>query len=371
MRQLSLLIVLIALAATTTTTQASGIRLKELARIEGVRDNALIGYGLVVGLSGTGDSSRNRATVQSLVNTLANFGVMVEDRDIASRNAAAVMVTATLPPFAEPGNRIDVHVSSMSDARSLSGGTLLLTPLHGPDERLYALAQGSLATGGYRFESFDSSVQKNHPSVGVIPDGATIERGLENRLTDDQGKITVVLNEPDFTTAQRVTDALSRILPEADIRPTHAGRVELDFGESPVNPVGVIARIENVTVMPDNRARIVVDERSGTVVAGGNTRIADVSISHGDLRVVVETDFQVSQPSFIGRNSDSVQTAVVPDTEIEVTEEGGSTVSLEAGTTVGEMVSALRRINLSTRDIITILRAIKRAGSLHGELVIQ
>lgn len=351
---------------------ADGVRLKELARIDGVRDNALIGYGIAVGLSGTGDSPRNRATIQSVMNTLANFGVLVGEQDISSRNVAAVMVTATLPPFAESGDKLDIHVSSIGDARSLVGATLLLTPLYGPDEKLYALAQGQLSTGGYRFESFDSFVQKNHPTVGVVPGGATVERAISAFTAETTDEIVVLLDSPDFTTAQRVATALSAEINYADIQAVHAGKVVVKLRSAVQNPVPLIALIENVTVAPDRRARIVVNERTGTVVAGGEVRIADVSISHGNLRVVVDTFYEVSQPNpFLSRTDESIRTAVVPRTRIEVEEGTAPSVSLPAGTTVGDLVSALRRIELSTRDVITILQAIKNAGALHGELVIQ
>lgn len=371
MRKLLLIFMLV----TPTFVHAAelpGVRLKELARIEGVRENALVGYGIVVGLAGTGDSLRNKVTLRSVANTLANFGVLVEEREISSRNVAAVMVTATLPPFAEPGDKIDVQASSIGDAKSLMGGTLLLTPLYGPDQKLYALAQGSLATGGYRFESFDSSVQKNHPTVGTVPDGANVERGLGNFAGLQDNEITVLLNTPDFTTAERVVTALNGLLPTADVQAMHAGKIVVRLPQAPENTIPLIAQIENLTVAPDHRARVVVNERTGTIVAGGNARIADVSISHGNLRVVIDTYYRVSQPNaFLSRTSDAIRTAVVPETGIDITEETGETVSLPAGTTVGELVDALRRIHLSTRDIITVLRAVKNAGALHGELIVQ
>lgn len=355
----------------TVHAAETGVRIKELARVAGVRDNALVGYGLAIGLSGSGDSARNKATVQTVVNTLANFGVVVNPNDISSRNVAAVMVTATLPPFAETGDKLDVQVSSIGDARSLQGGTLLLTPLYGPDELLYSLAQGSISTGGYRFESFDSSYQKNHPTVGAIPDGATVERSIKGQLPVETDHIALLLNEPDFTTAQRISEAVSALFPRAEVTPAHAGKIDINFADAVANAIPLIAQIENTRVAPDQRARVVINERTGTVVAGGEVRIADVSISHGNLRVQVDTYYDVSQPSLVFKPSDSVRTAVVPETEIEVSEEDGGTVAMPAGTTVADLVGALRLINMKTRDIITILQAIKGAGALHGELVIQ
>lgn len=360
------------LPSIVSAADVPGVRLKELARIEGVRENALVGYGLVVGLSGSGDSQRNRATIQSVVNTLANFGVLVEEDDISSRNVAAVMITATLPAFTEPGDKLDVQASSVGDAKSLAGGTLLLTPLYGPDDKLYALAQGPLATGGYKFDSFDSSVQKNHPTVGIVPDGATVERTVAAFTAQPTDEIVLVLDQPDFTTAERVAVALGATFPTATVQAVHAGKVVVRLGETVANPVPLIARIENTTIAPDQRARVVVNERTGTIVAGGEVRIADVAISHGNLQIVINTYYQVSQPdAFFSRTGPSVRTAVVPETEIKVTEEEGGAVNLPAGTTVADLVTALRRIKLNTRDVITVLQAIKSAGALHGELIVQ
>lgn len=372
MKKLFVIVLALCVSPSALPQNENGVRLKELGRIEGVRENPLVGYGLVVGLSGTGDSQRNRATVQSVVNALANFGVLVEERDISSRNVAAVMVTATLPAFAEPGDKLDVQASSVGDAKSLMGGTLLMTPLHGPDDKLYALAQGSLATGGYYFESFESSVQKNHPTVGIVPDGATVERTVAAFESVSTDEIVVVLNQPDFTTAERIVQALAAMLPEATVSAAHAGKVAVRLPDPVSNPVSLIAQIENVLVAPDQRARVVVNERTGTVVAGGEVRIADVTVSHGNLQVVIDTYYQVSQPNtFLSRTDSSIRTVVVPDTEIEVIEQEGGDVTLPAGTTVADLVAALRRIHLNTRDVITVLQAIKSAGALHGELIIQ
>jgi flagellar P-ring protein precursor FlgI len=371
MKNFFVILALLGLSAHAT----DGVRLKELARVEGVRDNMLTGYGLVVGLSGSGDSPRNRATVQSLSNALAAFGVSVPPDALASRNVAAVIVTATLPPFAASGDRLDVQVSSAGDARSLTGGTLLLTPLYGADQALYATAQGALSVGGYSYDLFGNLVQKNHPTVAVVSGGALVERAVPTPLTDSNGTIAVLLNQPDFTTAQRVAVALGEALPGAKVKAEHAGRISVDAGDGSI--VELVSRIENVMISPDQLARVVINERTGTVVAGGDVRIGDVSISHGDLRLVVTTRFNVSQPSFpvaFGRvdlEGSDVRTVVVPETDIKVSEDEPSLVTLPSGTTVGDLVGALHRIKLSTRDVITILQAIKSAGALHGELVVQ
>jgi flagellar P-ring protein precursor FlgI len=367
--QLILFPMLFIAAGLSHAADGDGVRLKELARVQGVRDNALVGYGLVVGLAGSGDSDRNRETVQSLQNTLAGFGVNVVAGDIESHNVAAVIVTATLRPFAQQGDKLDVQVSSIGDATSLMGGTLLLTALYGPDQKLYALAQGSLSVGGYEYDSFGNLVQKNHPTVGLVPNGGSIERSAPQALPASSADIPVLLTEPDFVTASRVVLALQQSIPEAKVSAVDAGKVVVHMPQA-TDLVPLIARIENTLVVPDEPARVVVNERTGTVVAGGDVRIGDVSISQGDLRVVISTKYEVSQPFFIGRASDQVQTTVVPNTNINVTDKDASLVKLPGGTTVAELVTALRQIKLTTRDVITILQAIKSAGALHGDLVI-
>lgn len=373
MKKLMLMLtVAILCCASAYAADDGGVPLKELARIQGVRDNALAGYGLVVGLAGSGDSSRNHETVQSLQNTLAGFGVNVTAGDIASRNVAAVMVTGTLRAFAEQGDRLDVQVSSIGDATSLMGGTLLLTALYGPDQKLYALAQGPLSVGGYEYDSFGNLVQKNHPTVGLVPNGGSIERSVAPVLPGSSADIPILLSEPDFVTATRVTEALQKSLPGTTVIAVDAGKVVVHLPQPTQDLVPLIARIEDTVVVPDQPARVVVNERTGTVVAGGDVRIGDVSISQGELRVVISTKYEVSQPylTFIGHAGSQVQTTVVPNTNIDVTDKDASLVKLPGGTTVAELVAALREIKLSTRDVITILQAIKSAGALHGDLVI-
>jgi flagellar P-ring protein precursor FlgI len=347
------------------------VRLKEIARVQGVRDNALTGYGLVVGLAGTGDSRKNRLTIQSVANTLSHFGVNVSPDDLNSRNVAAVMVTTTLPPFAESGQKLDVSVSSVGDARSLAGGILLETPLDGPDGKLYALAQGALSTGGYEVHAFGSSEQKNHPTVGRVPDGASVEREAPLGLGDDSRSLNVVLYQPDFTTAERVAESLRRNA-GLDAMAEHAGMIRVTFATPPGDLVRAISMIENVPVIPDQQARVVVNERTGTVVSGGDVRLGAVTISHGDLRIVVQTEFLVSQPDGVLVNpSRNVGTAVVPQAHIHVQDPEAKLVNIPGGATVADLVAALQAIHLSTRDVITILQSIKEAGALRGELIIQ
>jgi len=347
------------------------VRLKEIARVQGVRDNALIGYGLVVGLAGTGDSSKNQLTVQSVANTLSHFGVNISPDDLNSRNVATVMVTATLPPFAESGQKLDVSVSSLGDARSLTGGILLLTPLNGPDGKLYALAQGALSVGGYEVRAFGSSEQKNHPTVGRVPDGASVEREAPLGLGDNSRTLDVVLYQPDFTTAERVAESLRRNAGVEAIA-EHAGKIRVTFATPPQDMVETISRIENVLVTPDQVARVVVNERTGTVVSGGDVRLGGVTVSQGDLRIVVQTDYQVSQPDGVLVNpSRNIATTVVPQANISVQDPEAKLVSVPNGATVADLISALRAIHLTTRDVITILQSIKAAGALRGELIIQ
>jgi len=372
MRRLVAHVMGVALIVACAVAQAQGVRLKDIARVEGVRDNALTGYGIVIGLSGSGDSTKNRVTVQSVANALSHFGVNINPDDLSTRNVAAVMVTATLPAFAEPGQKLDVGVSSIGDARSLNGGTLLLTPMDGPDGKLYALAQGAVSVGGYVVDSFGSRDQRNHPTVGRVPNGATVELEPASRLAGDGRRIDVVLYQPDFITAERVVDSLDRNVPGAHAVADNAGKISVNFDTAPTNLVQAIAAIESVPVSPDESARVVVNERTGTVVAGGDVRIGAVTISQGDLRIQIQTDYLVSQPEGgYFAPSPSVATAVVPESRIKVNDPAVKQVTLRDGTTVTELIAALRSIRLTTRDIISILQSIKAAGALRGELIIQ
>lgn len=362
-----LLILILTLCCSGLTYAA---RIKDIARIQDTREYSLVGYGLVVGLAGTGDSEHNRATRQSLVNVLKSFDLSVTESDLNSRNTAAVMVTATLHSYSEKGDRIDILVSSLGDAKSLTGGTLLLAPLYGPDKKLYALGQGALSVGGHYFEQNSNSIQKNHPTVGQVPRGATVERAV---LSDGftANRISIVLNEPDFTTADRVAMALRREMKTDNVLVVHAAKIEMSI---PANYPGLpllIAKLETIEVSPDHVARVVVNERTGTVVAGANVRLSEVNISQGNINVEVSTKFLVSQPDLLVRPGNGVSTAVVPDTTLSVKEGPVTPVQLQEGATVADLVQALYRVNLSTRDVITVLQAIKRAGALHAELVIQ
>jgi flagellar P-ring protein precursor FlgI len=368
-------IVYLVLALILPAAQAAtdGVRIKDLGRIDGVRDNMIVGYGIVTGLAGSGDTSRSQATLQSVVNALRDFGVAVNTSQLSSRNVAAVTVTATLPAFARSGDKIDVTISSIGDARSLSGGTLLMTPLYGPDKRVYALSQGSIVVGGYQYDMNGNMVQRNHPTAGVITEGATIERTVTTQIVKEDGGIDMLLFDPDYTTASRVAEALNRGLGASAARAVDPGRVRITVPtDQQASLVNFIALVENVTVEPDQRARVVVNERTGTVVSGGDVRISKVTVTQGSLRVRIETDYLVSQPSgILVEPRSSIRTEVVPRTRIDVKEDGMNVVSLPGGTRVSELVDALNKIKTNTRDMISVLQSIKRAGALHAELIVQ
>ena len=350
------------------------IRLKDLGRIDGWRDNSLVGYGIVTGLAGTGDTLRNKAARQSVANLLLQFGISLGTDQVQSRNVAAVMVLATLPPFAREGGRLDVTVTSLGDARSLVGGTLLLAPLKGANDRVHALAQGPISVGGYKYDLYGNVVQKNHPTTGLIPAGAVVERAVAT-VDVSQGVALFVLKDPDYTTSQRIADSINRAMGEALARPRDAASVEIrmpsDAGGA--QTVALLTRIEGLAVSPDQRARVVVNERTGMVVSGGDVRIAPVTISHGDLKVTISTDYLVSQPlpPFYGGGDYGARTVVVPQTSVDVTEGQPQTLSLSGASTVADLVRALGKIKTSTRDMIALLQAMKAAGVLHADLIIQ
>lgn len=358
------------LAAMAAGVQSAPMRVKDLGKVQGWRENVLVGTGIVTGLSGTGDSPGNRAARQAMSNVLSQFNLSVAPEQITSRNVAVVMVSASLPAFAREGDTLDVAVASSGDARSLLGGNLLLTALKAPNGRVHALAQGPLSIGGHRYDANGNVVQKNHPTAGAIPNGATVEVGMGAEAAP-RSRVTFVLAEPDYTTASRVAAAINAQVGAGLARARDASGIEIDVPPSQRNePVAFLARLENVTVEPDRRARVVVNERTGTVVSGGDVRIARVAISHGDLRIAITSQNSVSQPGFVGRAGPGVATAVVTNTQIDVQEPGGVGFLAGAGT-VSDLVQSLARMKTSTRDIISILRAVKAAGALHGELVIQ
>jgi len=358
--------------ALAATGSDGGVRIKDLGRLSSAKDNALVGYGLITGLAGTGDSSRSVATMQSIKNILARFSVSLPVGDIRSRNVASVMVTATLPPYAQIGDKLDINVTSLGDSRSLVGGTLLLTHLTGADRRVYALAQGQLSVGGFSYDLNGNIVQKNHPTSAYVSDGAIVERGLETSLMSASGHVQYILYNPDFSTASMIADSLSALLGAGSARAIDAARVQVRVPDSQRSElVRFLTRIENTQVNPDIPSRVVVNERTGTVVSGGNVRISSITVTHGDLNVAISTEFTVSQPLLVRGTGDNVRTQVVPQTSIEVSEEVPLNLSLPNNSTIADLVSALNKVKATSRDIITILQGIKRAGALHAELIIQ
>lgn len=365
MRHILALFIAVALVS---PAQADIVRVKDLGRFLGWRDNPLVGYGIVTGLAGSGDSPRNATTRQALANVLSRLGTSVPPEILQSRNVATVMVTATLPPSANPGDRIDATVTSIGDARSLVGGTLLMTPMMGPDQRPYALAQGSLVVGGYQFQDSVNLRQKNYPTSGTVPGGATVESAGGVQLLGSDRKLTFILKDPDFTTAQRIADGLNRELGLGVAMVRGADAVSIDPRGGDVNRL--IARIEAVGVSPDQLARVVINERSGTVVAGGAVQISNVVISQGDIKVSVTVDREASQPYIYGGFAPDVRSLIVTNSKLDVTEDGEANVQVP-DSTVGDLVQALSRAKVGTRNTIAILQAIKAAGALHADIVVQ
>jgi flagellar P-ring protein precursor FlgI len=346
---------------------AHAIRIKDLASFEGVRDNQLVGYGLVVGLNGSGDSDQTRFQIQSVVNMLERMGVTTSLSDIKVKNVAAVMVTATLPPFAKQGNRLDVLVSSMGDAKSIAGGTLIMTPLKGADNQVYAVAQGSILTNSFAFGGQAATAQKNHPTAGQVPNGALVERELPNTLAG-KSVLNLNLNNADFTTASRIVTAINDKFKSAVAVSSDPGSVTLTIPEAYANrAVEFVASLERLEVKPDLQAKVVLNERTGTIVMGENVRISTVAITHGSLSLVIKETPQVSQPAPLSRVG---ETKVVPRTELKVEEENRRLMVLQEGASIGDVVRALNLLGVTPRDLISILQAVKAAGALQAELSI-
>jgi len=382
----NLLITLIVLCLVIPS--AYGIRLKDIAAIKGVRTNQLIGYGLVTGLNGTGDKAGTDFTVQSLVNMMERMGISVNKNSVSMKNVAAVMVTADFPPFAKNGKRIDIVVSSIGDCTSLQGGTLMVTPLMGVDRKIYALAQGPISVGGYSTGGAGGGgVTKNHPTVGRVPRGATIEREIPFSLQGKQ-ELTLMLNNPDFTTAIRVRNGINEKFGQNLAHTVDSGTVNVLIPENyRNNVVQMIAAVENVQVMPDSVARVVLNEKTGTVVIGENVKISTVAVAHGNLSIQIKESIDVSQPTpfspappgglpeqFMMQGgpimAPGAQTVTSPKTDIYAIEEDNKLLLVPASTTIGELVRALNAIGVTPRDLMTILMTIKAAGALQAELEI-
>jgi flagellar P-ring protein precursor FlgI len=361
----------VAIAVTMLAAPAAGqsIRIKDLVEFDGVRGNDLVGYGLVVGLDGTGDGLRNAPyTEEIMVNILERLGVNVTGEQFRPRNVASVIVTATLPAFARAGGRIDVTVSAIGDADSLLGGTLVMTPLTAADGEIYAVAQGTIIAGGVAARGDAAEVVEGVPTAGVIPSGGRVEREVAfdfSQLT----QIRLALREPDFTTAARVERAINSALGGTHARMLDAGTVLLDLGAGKGHsPAHVISQIENVAVEPEHRARVVVDQASGTIVMGRDVRISEVAVSQNNLTLRVQEAPLVSQPNPFSRG----ETVVVPRTGVALEEQEGPGLAIvEGGTTLSDVIAGLNALGVSARDMIDILKSIKAAGALHAEFVVR
>jgi flagellar P-ring protein precursor FlgI len=343
-------------------------RVKDLTSIAGVRNNQLLGYGLVVGLNGTGDGNNTGFSSQTVSTMLRTMGLTIDAARIRARNAAAVMVTATLPPFARAGGHVDVLVSSMGDAKSLQGGTLLLTPLRAPNGQIYAVAQGPVSIGGFAISGQSGSkVQQNHPTVGQIANGALIE-GEVGLQFNGREHIRMLLNNPDFTTSARLADTINMQLGAGVARAVDSGTIEVQVLESyRANVAAFVATLENMDVTPDQVAKVVLDERTGTVVIGENVRIATVAIAHGNLSIEIREEPQVSQPAPLSQG----RTVVTPKSEVKVKEDKSQVVLLSQAVTIRDLVRALNSIGVSPRDLVAIFQAIKAAGALQAKLEIM
>jgi len=342
------------------------VRLKDVAALQGPTLTPLVGYGLVVGLNKTGDRRQTIFSAQTLANMLERFGVAVAPDLIKIENVAAVLVTAQLGPYTPAGALIDVTVSSIGDARSLQGGTLVPTPLRAPDGQPVALAQGPLSIGGFGAGSGDSSVQVNHLTVGRVPNGGLVQVARVAALPA-AGGLRLGLREPDFISAGRIATAINTELGADVARVVDAGAVALEVPEQyRANVPGLIARLEPLPVALDVVARVVINERTGTVVMGGDVRLGSAAVAHGNLAVRIATAYDVSQPSSFSGG----QTTVVPQTEIDVNEDQAQLVALEVGATLADVVRALNLLGVTPRDIIAVMQALKAAGALRAELVI-
>jgi flagellar P-ring protein precursor FlgI len=374
---------------------AWGARLKDIAAFKGIRSNQLMGYGLVVGLNGTGDDGTNTEfTIRSIVNMLERMGIHINNERISQiklKNVAAVIVTATLPPFAKTGTRIDINVSSIGDATSLVGGTLLLTPLKGVDELVYALAQGPIIIGGFAVTGASGSgVQKNHPTVGLIAKGALVEREIPFSL-DEKKELALTLYNPDFTTADKIRRTINQFAGGNYSRCIDSATVQINIPSSSQENVSEwIASLETLEVAPDNVAKVILNEKTGTVVLGENVRISTVAVAHGNLSIQIKEQLNVSQPLPFAPAPPNKATAaavppgegvgtivapggatvVTPESSVAASEEKRSMIVVPSGVNLGEVVKALNAIGATPRDLIAILQAIKAAGALQADLEI-
>ena len=354
----------LALTPALKAPAAVPVKIGDLTSVEGVRENSLIGYGMVVGLTRTGDSQQTVFTTQTLANIMQRMGAQIPPATARVNNVAAVFVTASLPPFARPGTVLDVTVSSIGDAKSLEGGMLLLTPLYGADGQVYAAAQGAVAVGGFAAGGAGATKQMNHPTIGRISSGGRVERALAfdfNRLSS----VTFLLREPDFTTAEDIAAVVNRDFGHEVAVARDGGRVEVNpnaAGSKTMN--ALVARIENLLVSVHHRARVVVNERTGTIVIGREVRLGAVSILHGGYSVQISTAYQVSQPNPLSAG----KTEVVGQSDVQAKDNPAKRLEIGEGASIDQLVSGLETMGASARDVISILQAIKAAGALDADL---
>lgn len=359
---------LLALFLTATAALAEPIRIKDLVEFDGVRGNDLVGYGLVVGLNGTGDGLKNAPfTEEIMANLLERLGANVTGEQFRPKNVAAVFVTAQLPPFARAGARIDVTVSAIGDAKSLLGGTLVMTPLNGADGQIYAVSQGTIIAGGVTAQGQGATVTQGVPTAGVIPSGARVEREVE---FDFAGlpSLRLALKAADFTTAERIEEAVNAEFGRKVALMQDAGTVAVDIGATGMgSPAHVLARIEGIMVEPETRARVVVDQRSGTIVMGADVRISRVAVAQGNLTLRVEESPRVVQPNPFAEG----ETVVVPRSSASIGKTGTGLAEVRGGTDLAEVVAGLNALGVAPHDMIDILKSINAAGALHAEFVVN
>ena len=352
-----------------TASSLHASRVKDLAQVDGSRDNQLVGYGLVVGLAGDGDSNAI-TTLRSVANILQRHGLTVDSTQLKAKNVAAVMITADIGAFLKPGSRIDVTLASMGDAKSLQGGVLLQTPLLGADGRVYAVAQGAIAIGGFlggAGGAGGATVQKNHPTVGMISNGAIVEREIPAVIVRE-GMLTFQLHNPDFTSAARMAESINAAFPgSAGARDAASIDVKLPAAYAG-REVAFLSEVGALNVTPDTLARIVINERTGTIVATSTVRLSQVAISHGALTITVTSNLGVSQPNSF---NNSGETVVVPSTQTDVNEKKGGFTVVEEAPTIDRLASTLNALGVSTREMMAIFQTLKRAGALQAELVIN
>jgi flagellar P-ring protein FlgI len=355
---------ILALAACATWAQ---VRVKDVADVQGVSVQRLVGYGLVMGLSGTGDGPNSAATIQSTVNLLRNMGLDVDPKQLRLRNVAAVILTADLPAFAKPGQKIDVRASSLGDARTLTGGILLMAPLKGADGEIYALAQGSVGTGGAISQnSSGASLQQNQGATGILPLGGIVQReNVASRL--DDGPLRLTLREPDFSSAQAMAEAIDKAFGKGAAVADDAATVTFLGKDPATGRTSLVAQIENLRFTPSRTARVVINERTGTIVAGSDVRISEVAVTQGSLTVRVDPNWQVSQPAPLSQGT----TTVVAKPNIQATEPKTQMQVLPANTSVGDLARTLNSLGATPRDLVAILQAIQRSGALQAELVLM